>query len=266
VEFTKKLQVRIPLRRGRPQNEDVVNVEVTMRHRRPILGLATAIVLFAVPPVLWAANPPPRSPPGLTDPDPYHPPQSALGLIRDMRLRILAQHKLEADRGLAPLKLKVEVHNSVAVVSGTIPSDDVGRDAIGKLETIKGIEEVRARFHRNASVLKPAEVGTHVEVAKPASANAARSEKGDDIVLGGPRTSAVKQGAEAGASAARPPSLAELVKRVRQSEGRFQGIVVDIQEGMLVVHRSGVASADATALAEKLRRIPGVGEVLIASD
>jgi osmotically-inducible protein OsmY len=238
-----------------------------MKHRRPILGLATALALFAIPAVSWAANPPPRPPPlDLADPDPYHPPQSALGLIRDMRLRILAQRMLEADRVLAPLKLKVEVHSAVAVISGTIPSEEVGRDAIGKLETIKGIEEVRARFQRSASVLKPADVGMHVEVAKHASANAARNEKGEDTVLSGPRTSAVKQGATAGAGVGRPPSLTEQVAQARKSDGRFAAINVDVQDGMLVVHRSGVSSADATALAEKLRRIPGVGEVLIASD
>jgi hypothetical protein len=271
-----------------------------MRNTRPILGLAMAIVLFAAPAVLWAANPSPRSPPpDSTDPDPYHPPQSALGLIRDLRLRILAQRMLEADRVLAPLKLKVEVHDAVAVVSGTIPSDEVGRDARGKLETIKGIVEVRSRFLINASVLKPADDGMHVDVARPAgdtdslkgrprdpvvvtgsegrkprpdtptdlpSVYSARNEKGREIVLQGPRTSAVKQGASAGASVARPPSLADQVERVRQSEGRFRAISVDVQDGMLVVHRRGVSSADATALAEKLRRIPGVGEVLIASD
>jgi hypothetical protein len=262
--------------------------------------VAIAVGLFAVPAVLWAANPPPRSPPyDLGDPDPYHPPKSALGMIRDMRLRILAQHKLEADRVLAPLKLKVEVHNAVAVVSGTIPSDEVGRHAVGKLETVNGIQEVRPSFRINASVLKPAGQGMHVEVAKPAgdadslkgrprepvvvtgtegrkarpetpadlpSVNPARNEKGGDIVLRAPRTSVVKQGASAGASVARPPSLADEIARVRQSEGRFGAIAVDMQEGMLVVHRSGVSSAVATALAEKLRRIPGVGEVLIASD
>ncbi len=236
-----------------------------MTNRRPILGLALAIGLFAAPAVLWAANPPPRSPPyDLSDPDPYHPPKSALGMLRDLRLRILAQRMLEADRALAPLKLKVEVHNAVAVVSGTIPSEDIGRDAKGKLETIKGIEDVRSRFQINASVLKPIEAGMHLEVARPA--HSARNEKGEDVVLRSPQPAAVKQSASAGASVARPPSLADQVARVRQSEGRFGAIAVDVQDGMLIVHRSGVSSADATALAEKLRRIPGVGEVLIASD
>jgi hypothetical protein len=236
-----------------------------MTNRRPILGLALAIALFAAPAVLWAANPSPRSPPyDLSDPDPYHPPKTALGMLRDLRLRILAQRMLEADRVLAPLKLKVEVHNAVAVVSGTIPSEDVGRDAKGKLETIKGIEDVRSSFQINASVLKPIEAGMHLEVARPA--RSARNEKGEDIVPRSPRAAEVKQSASAGAAVARPSSLADQVARIRQSEGRFGAIAVDIQDSMLIVHRSGVSSADATALAEKLRRIPGVGEVLIASD
>jgi hypothetical protein len=267
---------------------------------RPLMGLALAMALVAAPAVLWAANPPPRSPPyDLADPDPYHPPKSALGMIRDMRLKILAQHALEADRGLAPWKLKVDVHNAVAVVSGTISSDDVGRDAIGKVEAIKGIIEVRSSFQRNASVLKPAYEGTHGEDARPArdadsvkgrprepvaatlsegrrtrpetpadlpAVDGSRNERGGDIVLRGPRQSPVKHGASAGASGVRSPSLAEQVARIRQSEGRFGNISVEVQDGMLVVHRGGVSSADATALAEKLRRIPGVGEVLIASD
>jgi hypothetical protein len=261
-----------------------------MRRGTVILGLAVALAWIAAPADLWGAEPPSRPPPndGLihspvadredNDNDQYRPPKSALGLIRDMRLTIQAQRLLKADRGLAPLKLKVEVRNGVAQLSGTVPSDGVGREAVGKLETIKGIEEVRSNFQYRPAPLNPAATGTHVEVAKPPEIDPLKTRPGEPAVVTGseghkgrtdPPASPIPvkpRVAPASTVAIHPPSLAEQVARIRQMEARFQTISVDVQDSMLIVHRAGVSSADATALAEKLRRIPGVGEVLISSD
>lgn len=263
-----------------------------MRRGPLILGLAVAIAWIAAPADLWGAEPPNRPPPndGVyrspvadredNDNDLHRPPKSALGLIRDMRLTIQAQRLLKADRVLAALKLKVVVHEGVAEVSGNVPSVEVGRDVVGKLEAIKGILEVHNNLQCKPALVKPTVTGTRIEVANKPAADVdppkARSRE-PAVVTGiegyksrpdqtpGPMGDRPRVAA-ASAVEVRPPSLAELVARVRQTEPRFQAISVDIQDSMLVVHRAGVSSADATALAQKLRRIPGVGEVLISSD
>jgi hypothetical protein len=196
-----------------------------MRKIQPILGWAIALACIAVPPALRAADSPSR------------PPPTAPGLIRDMRLKILAEQALKADSVLAPLKLKVEVRDGVVELRGAVPSGEAGRDAVAAVKAVKGIEDVWTNLTCKGFQITP--TANEHKVAKPPSDP--------------------------------PPvntrlALPEEVARIRQSEARFRAITVDIQDGNLVVHRRGVESRDATALAQILRRIPGVGEVLITND
>jgi hyperosmotically inducible protein len=130
--------------------------------RRSLLGLSGAVLLTALAGPVEADESPPR------------PPASALGLIRDLRLTTLAKRALHADRVLAPLNLSVKVQNGVAELSGTVPSDEVGRQAVAKVETVKGISEVRANFRYQGPAAtgatapaRKSEERTVTEVAKP---------------------------------------------------------------------------------------------------
>ena len=57
-----------------------------------------------------------------------------------------------------------------------------------------------------------------------------------------------------------------LVERVRSSNSRFQSIPVEVRGTMVIVGRSGADGEDVTALAQALRRVRGVTEVVVASD
>jgi hypothetical protein len=271
--------------------------EGNMRRRQSILVLVAAVSLIA------AASP------AQADEGDGRPPGFAIGLIRDLHLKNLAERALSSDRVLAPLDLSVKVRNGVAEISGSVPSAEVGRQAVAKLETIQGISDVRPRFrYPNPAPMTtdlPKQGGqTVTEAAKPITklpedidlpktrpggpaivtggeGRKARPEdpaqlppmestplpgstKPSGAVLKQPR--AVTSVAGKADPAARAPSLAERVDRARKSQDRFRRIAVEVQGDVILVRRSGARSEDATALAQILRRLPGVSEVVMSSD
>src|SRR5262245_37237540 len=79
--------------------------------------------------------------------EPPRPPTSALGKIRDLAATVRARRLLEEDRVLRPLNLGVSVDNGVVSVWGPVPSQEVARLAVAKLETIRNVTEVRSNFY-----------------------------------------------------------------------------------------------------------------------
>jgi hypothetical protein len=269
-----------------------------MRRRRSVLGLAAALALLAA--CSAQARAPAAGPANESADEFGRPPAVALHLIRDLRLSVLAEREMRKDRVLKYLNLSVKVRNGVAEVSGKVGSEEIARHALGKVESVKGISEARPRFQwMDGSALvfgapPPADQRTIFQAAKPPARLAPGAMTGSEtlksqaeaphdlpavdvspvpksesprddppsVVVGLPQRVAAPPAAAAPAT-----SLAERVAEVRQSEGRFRGIPVDVKEdGTLIVRRSGVSSRDATALSQALRRIPGVSEVLLSSD
>jgi hypothetical protein len=211
---------------------------------------------------------------------PARPPASALGLIQDLRLTVLARRAFQDDRVLRPLNLGVKVRNGVATVWGPVPSKEVARQVVARLEAINGIEEVRSELQVRRPPQKPLlpELGIprgtpkRIEVAKPADQRpAAMPTAGQDRRPGPlPELNAQPlpgpQPAKKAVVTSRPaPPLSVAIERVRQSEGRFRGIPVELRGDVVVITRTG-ADEDVMALAQALRRVRGVAEVIVASD
>src|SRR5262245_11256199 len=97
--------------------------------------------------------------------EPPRPPTSALGKIRDLAATVRARRLRDEGRSLRPLRLGVGVDNGVISVWGPVPSKEVARQAIAKLETIRNITEVRPNFYLsdNQSPARPERVAS----AKP---------------------------------------------------------------------------------------------------
>lgn len=192
--------------------------------------------------------------------EPPRPPLSALNKIRDLTATVRARRTLQDDPALAKLNLGVEVSNGVATVWGPVPSLGVGHVAAAKLEGLKGIDKVKSSFYieeRRDTVLElvlPDVAPERVEVAKP-------------------RDPAVKVGRTTSEGptllAPRPTKLAsptEQAAQLQQSEPRFRGISVEVKDGTVLVRRGNVAGRDVMDLVSKLRRIPGVRDVILTGD
>lgn len=255
-----------------------------MRYRRSILGAILGLCLFGAASAEGSEPPPPR------------PPASALGLIRDMRLTVLARRALARDRELSALKLGVEVRDGVATVWGEVPTADVKRQALAHLWAIDGIHGVRseltAGFSQRDAVVDlsiPSRVPARIEIesAKPDSETGSLKKPRDRaIMVGGDVPKAVKPGEiPARGVVLRPPtvvvppkkevpstdeekapSVRDAVEKVKGSQTRFRSVPVEVREGVVIVIRSGADDADITALAQLLRRVGGVRGVVIRSE
>src|SRR5262249_1437558 len=64
----------------------------------------------------------------------------------------------------------------------------------------------------------------------------------------------------------KPLSLTALVEKVRQSDSRYQLIRVRLSGSTVIVRPGEGSSEDATHLAQQLRRVKGVSEVLLENE
>jgi hypothetical protein len=219
-------------------------------------------------------------------------------LIRDLRLTVLARRALQNDRELSRLNLGVRVTDGVATVWGPVPSDAVARQAVAKVRSVNGIYDVRSELQYRRPAQRPllADIGipprvpTRIEVAKPdTDTGAIRSRPRDQTVMVGdrkgvrptdlpplkalpmpsePSTTARPAPATPAEKADRTPPvpLSVAVQRVKMSSSRFRSIPVELRGDVVVIGRSGADDEDVTALAQALRRVRGVSEVVVASD
>jgi hypothetical protein len=203
-----------------------------------------------------------------------------------MRLTVMARRAFQHDRVLAPLNLGVKVRDGVATVWGPVPDAEVARQAVARLEAIHGIDEVHSELHlrpREKPLL--AELGiprgapTRIQVAKPVERPTEVGPRVREVAASGGRPGtlpeltavpmpAAEQAPKRAVVTARPVAipLHVAVERVRSSNSRFQSIPVEVRGTMVIVGRSGADGEDVTALAQALRRVRGVTEVVVASD
>jgi hypothetical protein len=235
--------------------------------------------------------------PAPADESPPKPPAGALGMIRDLRLTVLARRELQSDRVLAPLNLGIRVRDGVAEVWGNIPSDEVARQAVAKVGTVKGIRDVRPSFFLQATADR-----TTVEVAKPdgetgrlkrmlpapvlsvagegqklrpGDANAAlaalpQPERRPAVLLP-PRPLGGKETPPRTEERVETPrlrgsSLPAAVDRIRTAEARFRAVPVRVEGNILILRRGLTADDDVTDLAQALRGLPGVAEVRLVDE
>ncbi len=236
-----------------------------MRRWRSVVAVVAGLLLSVSAPA-GAVESPPR------------PPPSALGLIGDLRLTVLARRALQGDPALARLNLGVRVRDGVATVWGPVPSGAVARRIAATLKSIDGIDEVRSELQ----VRRPAERPLLADIGIPPrmpTRTAAKPDTASGTIRPRPREAAVvaterkpqpRPATPAAIRGAAPPTpavpLSIAVARVRRSEPRFGAILVELRGDVVVINRSGADPEDVTALAQALRRVRGVSEVMVASD
>jgi hypothetical protein len=220
-----------------------------MRPPRSAMWTAAALALALTALPARAVSEPPR------------PPTVALIKIRDLSATVRARRALQDDPSVAKFNLGVEVENGVATVWGPVPSLAVGHAAASKLEGLKGIDRVKSSFYledRRDPLLELARPGgsaERVEVAKPRDLAVKTGRSASE----GPKLDAPRVANPAA-------SLAEQAAALHKSEPRFRGIVVQVQGSAVMVRRGEVPGSDVMDLVKKLRRIPGVSDVILTSD
>jgi hypothetical protein len=218
------------------------------------------------------------------------PPPEALAMIRDMRLTVHARRVLSEDERLRPYNLSVKVHDGVATLWGPVPSDEDGRRALRLVGEVRGVLWVRSELYVSDEIRprpQPREGPTRVQAALPdpetgalntltarppaeLPAAAPESGPGDGLqpMSKAPTVQPVRLLAPvpiegAGQPAAAPATLAAAVEQVWRGQERFRPIRVEVR-GQTVVVRGGQARGeDVMALAQALRRVAGVAQVLV---
>lgn len=103
------------------------------------------------------------------------PPSSPFDRIRDLSVSVRARRVLKEDAELASLNLGVSVENGIASVWGPVPSTDVARRAISKLQNVRGVREVRTNFYSESpqvenllgDLIQHRGAATRIDVGKP---------------------------------------------------------------------------------------------------
>jgi len=213
------------------------------------------------------------------------PPGYVLDRMSDLAASVQARRVLKKDPALAKLNLGVSVEAGVASVWGPVPSDDVGRRAVGLLEGVRGIRAVRSNFYtetpREANLLgdlaRRPQTPQRFEASKPdvdteTLPRAPRVMPPAVVTNGSPAPSPAQVfaprpvAAPARVPVPPPGSIRDRVAAIRRADARFATIPVVIVGTRLQVQQ-GAGSDDAIrALVDRLRRVPGVTEVELKSE
>jgi hypothetical protein len=216
---------------------------------------------------------------GLTEPlaaaasvsSPAAPPEK-----RDIRLTLQARQALGQDPGLGPLNLSVYVRDGVATLWGPIHSPADGQRAMKAVQNLRGIRRVRSELFLAE---KEAEIFTlpapKPEVRHVASVDAEidaitklTTRPGKTAAPSGPVRLLAPIAADP-ASPAKPAETASLaagVERIRLSNIRYRPIRAEVRGASVVLQAGNAGGEDVMALAQKLRRLPGVREVVVHYD
>jgi hypothetical protein len=218
---------------------------------------------------------------------------------RDLQYTVLARSALAKDRELAPLNLGVRVHNRVAVLWGPVPSVDLMQRAVQVLRNVPELLEVRNELHvepgemppplflpertsspavlpgfsppdetlpgtfsRRAARMPGLPVPGETVLYKPAVVNSpAGEEDGTRFVL--PPIIIPAGGVAPAPLPAKSTSLEEAVRRLQQTNPRFQGLRAVVLPGQIRLSGSAVSWEDVYGLASALARLPGVERVVL---
>jgi hypothetical protein len=201
------------------------------------------------------------------DPPLHQPPQEALDRLRDLALTLRARRTLQEDNTLASYNLGVWVENGVAKLWGGVPNSEVGRQAVARLKGVAGIREVHSQLHTMPLPEVPLAIGHSVGYGPrsvppppPVVPTAAPTAPVS------PRPTPALRPARELQSQPPQPTLVERARAIVLSDSRFHSIPVSLQDGVLFVRRGIASDEDTAELAQRLRQLSGVADVVLTSD
>jgi hypothetical protein len=199
--------------------------------------------------------------------------------VNEIEVTSRARRALLDQPQLRPLNLFVRVQAGVATLEGPVPSAEVGRLAIGVLQEVRGVYEVRNRLYlRPAEQPKPFTIPLAPEpVVKSQSASPDPKTTNIGTLAGrtpgpdSPLHSAVTllpPVALVGPSPPLPPAPADQlqarVDSVRRSEPRFVRLVAEVRDAATIwVLDDPYRGEDVAAFVAALRQLPGVQSVVL---
>ena len=210
---------------------------------------------------------------------------------RDWLLTNQARRAIQKDEQLSPLNLGVTVKNKVATIWGTIPSTEMAKRAEETLKKINGIAAVISECRIVVPDLVPQAVADAVKKARnegeapetsakvspgsTASRIVAKPDEGlapkpvgdpNEVVPGAPLLNRPPAVVLLSPFTEEPPSntrSVDSIEKVRLSESRFKGVVLEERDGVVKLHGIVPRMKDAWELADKLNALPGVKQVIL---
>jgi hypothetical protein len=233
-------------------------------------------------------------------PLPPPPVRPAVSPLQDLRLSLNARRALLQDRGLAPLNLSVQVRQGVATVWGPVPSEALANRALNLVRGVEGIDRVRSDLYVNPPVWTldlPGPATTWTGSALPSTDSvslrvldglARELPPAESLLIRPPAVSAlppapvsprelprsvrepthpplvaVKQPLRP-ATIAKPVATLDLpreVERLRTGRAVYRAVRVEVRGQTVLVRAGGAPEEYAMALAEEIRKLPGVRAV-----
>jgi hypothetical protein len=213
---------------------------------------------------------------------------------QDLRHTIQARTLLLQDRDLGPLNLGVRVKDRVVHLWGPVPSLDLMFRAVQLLQRVPDFLEVRNQLHVETPDDTPAQLlpAFVPPASSPPTAVPGFSREDEDwrgafnrrradgpalVVpaehvrlrpaqgVDGPDTMILPAIAVPGAPAVQgaPGPLADAVRRLRQSDARYQGVQAEVRGGQVFLHGSVGDWQDVYDLATAIRRLAAVERVVL---
>jgi len=206
-------------------------------------------------------------------------PPTGFALDTDHDLTARVKTALAADSALKSLSLMVSVQDGVAVVGGPVPSSAVNDRLTSTVKAIPGVTEARVNCWVPAgenplplavkAKLAPPEVKGRT-VALPLALPAGIEERAAYSPVPPPAPSAPRGPSEhptiPSPRLPMTPSqdVAAAAEAVRSSDARFDGLVLSVSTGTVVIAGTVREGAEAWDLAAAVRRVPGVDRVVVA--
>ncbi len=193
--------------------------------------------------------------------------------FRDLELTTLIRQKLHEDADLAKLRVNVTVRQNIATLWGDVPSKEHRDLVIERVKEVRGVAEVRDDLRL---IPKTEEASPFFGGPRPrfTPEELHRQEKkeplpiqgsNNSVTLGPPEPTTPSEKAPPGATVQRqtPKGPVADIEALRQKDARYQGLRVEVRQGLVYVRGSVARQEDAEEFAKSLRQIPGVAAVII---
>jgi hypothetical protein len=209
----------------------------------------------------------------------------------DLRLAVHAQQALQQDPALARFNLLVRVRNGMATVGGTVPSTEIARQVVKKLEQVKGLFGVRSELRviaeppggeppvipilpdpptqtQSASpnpesgtigtfTGRPAHEPPPLDKAAPPPPTPEARPLSPGVSLHPPIPVREAQPQNP------PPGLSSVIEKLRRADERFRLIEPEVRGGTVILGGSAARGEDAMEFARLVSQVAGAERVVL---